>query len=105
MQIIPLAHASSLQTTLWSFQRQLVQKRAVPAVVNPVTAILPFCTSGKPLAEHTRNVISDICDSFGGVARMATSSEGQAALRGFLSETPQQAEDVIAFWQQEYMAD
>jgi hypothetical protein len=76
----------------------------VPPTINPLT-VLPFCTALAPLPEHTKNVLSDICPSIGDLARAATSKEGQEAIRHWLSGPTTQAEEVIGFWLNEYIAD
>jgi hypothetical protein len=58
------------------------------------------------MPEHTRNVLSDIFHNIRDLALAATTTDGQEEIRRWLSEpTPQQADGVIAFWSQEYVAD
>jgi hypothetical protein len=106
MPIIPLSSVLSLQATLFAYQRQLLQPRNIPTVINPATVMLPYCTESPPLPEHTLNVLSDIFRNFKQLAMAATTADGQEQIRKWLSEpTPQHAEGVIAFWLQEYVAD
>jgi hypothetical protein len=105
MPIIPLSSALSLQATLFAYHRQLLQLRDVPAVTNPSTAMLPYCTESPPLPEHTLNVLSDIFRNFKELVMAATTANGQEQIREWLgAPSPQHAEGVIAFWLQEYVA-
>jgi hypothetical protein len=103
LPILPISTASSLQPTLYAFHHQLLKSRSVPVPVDPAT-ILPYCTPCAPLPEHATNVLSDICPSLGDLARAATTKDGQETIRHWLSE-PTQAEEVIGFWLNEYIAD
>lgn len=107
--VMPLTTLTNLQSTLSSFQRQLFNSRAAEASIpqsNPVVALLPYC-SNNPLPEHARNVLSDLVHSIPDLAQAATTRDGQAALRQWFSSDsmPQVAEDVIAFWEQEFVVD
>ena len=104
MPIIPLSGIDALQVTLSAYQRQLLQSRNVPAVINPTVTLLPYCTERPPLPEHARNVLSDIFRNFRDLAMAATTRDGQQEIRKWLSDpTPEQAEGVIAFWLHEYL--
>jgi hypothetical protein len=106
MPIIPLSCPLSLQAALFAYQRQLLQPQGIPAFINPATAILPYCTDGAPLPEHTLNVLSDIFRNFKELAMAATTADGKEQIRKWLgAPSPQYAEGVIAFWLQEYVAD
>ncbi|CZT49890.1 uncharacterized protein RSE6_10792 [Rhynchosporium secalis] len=104
MPIIPLFSLSSLETALSAFQRQLAETRlsTMPAPVNPAVSLLPYCTNSPPLAEHARNVVSDICQDLSGVSHLATSVDGQSCLRNYLDEAvPGSAQAIIDFWADE----
>ncbi|KAL3424812.1 hypothetical protein PVAG01_04093 [Phlyctema vagabunda] len=106
--IFPLSSISSLQTSLQGLHRQLVQTRCapVPAPVSPLTALLPFCSTNPPIPEHSRNVLSDIVHSLPELAALATTSDGQERILGWLSGSSQNtAEDVLEFWAVEFIAD
>jgi hypothetical protein len=104
MPIIPLHSLLSLQATLFTFQRQLLKAKPPPPVINPTTTILQYCSANPPIAEHTRNILSDICHSFRELSKAATTADGQEEIRKWV-EAPAQAEDAIQFWLQEYIAD
>lgn len=113
LQIIPLPSVVALPSTLWSFARQLMAPRLTPPIVDPVTDILPYCTAGgvqqRQLPEHARNVLSDIVHSLRDLAAAATTPDGQVVLRQWLSDGTgnsrgsRVAEEVIEFWQVEYI--
>ncbi len=106
MPVIPLWSPLSLQATLFAYQRQLLQRQETPAFINPATTILPYCTDGPPVPEHTLNVLSDIFRNFKELALAATTADGKEEIRKWLgAPSPQHAEGVIAFWLQEYVAD
>ncbi|KAH6671267.1 hypothetical protein B0J14DRAFT_485144 [Halenospora varia] len=113
MPIIPLhslpsGSISFLQATLFAFQRQLVNtQKATSSLMrpaNPITTLLPYCTLNPLLAEHSRNVLRDVCHSIQGLGHAATTTDGRVALQNVL---PNQAtyEDVTGFWEQEFFAD
>lgn len=72
---------------------------------NPAATLLPYCSTNPPIPEHARNVVSDLCRSIPDVSRLATTQEGQTALRQWLSDAPAVAEDIIGFWAQEFIVD
>jgi len=107
MQILPLFGIDVLLKTLFGFQQQLVYSReALDQAQKPksVTALLPYCSTNPPIPEHLRNVLSDVCHSIPSLAQAATTQEGQAGLRQWLPETGE-AEDIIGFWEQEFVVD
>jgi hypothetical protein len=99
--MLPLSSAAALPETLYAFQHQLLQPRSLAAPANPAT-ILGSCSLNAPMAEHATNVLGDICASLRELARAATSTQGQEALRQWLGAP---AEDVIGFWLNEYIAE
>lgn len=106
MPVIPLPTVSSLTQTVFAFHRQLFQPHTPLSQINPATALLPFCSNNPPIPEHARNVLSDICHSIPELAQAATTPDGQKGLKSWLTEpSPAVAEDVIGFWEQEYIAE
>ncbi|KAE8448388.1 hypothetical protein EG329_009632 [Mollisiaceae sp. DMI_Dod_QoI] len=107
--IIPLATISTLQTTLSTFQKQLFASLSAAASMhrpNPVMTLLPYCSNNPPIPEHARNVISDLVHSIPELSQAATTQDGQIGLRQWFSDSaPQVAEDVIAFWELEFLVD
>ena len=107
MQCLPLFRVDILLKTLLAFQQQLVRTRQAthPALkLNPVTALLPYCSTNPPIPEHLRNILSDVCRSIPNLAQAATTQDGQQGLRQWLPETGE-AEDIIGFWEQEFVVD
>ncbi|KAE9381481.1 hypothetical protein N431DRAFT_476303 [Stipitochalara longipes BDJ] len=107
MQILPLFGIELLLKTLMGFQQQLVYCREASdqaKKLKSVTALLPYCSTNPPIPEHLRNVLSDVCHSITGLAQAATTQEGQEGLRQWLPETGE-AEDIIGFWEQEFVVD
>ncbi len=107
MPILPFSSLSSLPTTLFNFQRQLVATRSTGTAlrVNAVTDLLPFCTTNPPMSEHSRNILSDVCNNIPSLAQAATTREGQEGLKQWLEDAHGAADDVIAFWEQEFIVD
>ena len=106
--ILPLDSVSSLQALLFAFQRQLVQarKEASKPRANPIATLLPFCSTNPPIPEHARNIVSDVYPSIPYLAQAATTQGGQKDIRRWLSGTvPGVAEDIIGFWEQEFIAE
>lgn len=106
MPILPLSTVSSLIQTISAFHRQLFQSHTYLSTINPATALLPYCTNNPPIPEHARNVLSDICHGIPDLAQAATTTEGRRGLKSWLTEpSPAVAEDIIGFWEQEYVAE
>ncbi|KAH8603058.1 hypothetical protein B0O99DRAFT_697677 [Bisporella sp. PMI_857] len=106
--IIPLFSVASLQDALFGFQRQLIaSRRSVSApVIDPLTTLLPYCSVNTPIPEHARNVLSDICHSIADVAQAATTQDGRDTLKKWLQGPSSSiVEDIIGFWEQEYIVD
>jgi hypothetical protein len=74
--------------------------------MNPATALLPYCSNNPPIPEHARNLLSDICHSIPELSQAAMTSDGRKSLKEWLTE-PSLAivEDIIGFWEQEYIAE
>jgi hypothetical protein len=106
--ILPLAAVTSLQTLLFTFQRQLVHTRREASVprANARVTLLPFCSTNPPIPEHARNIVSDMYPNIPYLAQAATTPDGQQDLRRWLSGTTQGvAKDIIGFWEQEFIAE
>jgi len=108
MPIIPLHNISSLLPTLLGFQKQVHAARSNRMPANPLTTLLPYCSSNPPLPERVLNVLSEVCSSIPHLSQIATSRDGQQYLRDLLPESvvpghlpTQTVEDIIEFWQQE----
>jgi len=101
--IIPLFSVSTLQSTLFGFQRQLVVGRksaaSTPRSDSRIT-LLPYCSVNTPIPEHDRNVLSELYHSIPEVAQAATTREGQEALKEWL-DGPLLAASVVGFWEEE----
>jgi len=107
MPILPLFELDMLQKTLCAFQQQLVNTRqATPSApqINPLAGLLPYCSTNLPMPEHARNILSDVCQSIPLLAQAATTNDGQQLLRQWLPSTGE-AEDIIGFWEQEFVVD
>jgi hypothetical protein len=107
MPILPLSEVDMLPKTLVGFQQELVNTRKATASapqINPLPSLLPYCSTNPPIAEHVRNVVSDICPSVPLLAQAATTKDGQQLLRQWLPATGE-AEDIIGFWEQEFVVD
>jgi hypothetical protein len=106
MPILPLFATSSLLQTISTFHRQLFQSHTPLPALNPATALLPYCSNNPPMPEHARNVLSDICQNIPQLSQAATTRDGKVALRRYLTDpSAAVAEDVIGFWEQEYIAE
>jgi hypothetical protein len=106
MPTIPLFSLRTLQETLFKFQRQLLATRKETQIhrANSVITLLPYCSLNPPIPEHSKNLLSEVCHSMADLAQVATSQEGQEYVKKLLSEPNSAvAEDVIGFWEQEFM--
>jgi hypothetical protein len=107
MPILPLFEIGILPKTLLTFQQQLVTTRKASASapqINPLTSLLAYCSTNPPIPEPVRNVLSDVCKSIPLLAQAATMKDGQEMLRHWLPCT-EEAEDIMGFWEQEFVVD
>jgi hypothetical protein len=107
MQVLPLFGVDTLLKTIIGFQQQLVYTREAvdPAPkLNSEIALLPYCSTNPPIPEELRNILSDVCHSMTGLAQAATTQDGQQGLRNWLPNTGR-VEDIIGFWEQEFVID
>jgi hypothetical protein len=107
MTVLPLFEIGMLPKMLLTFQQQLATTRKATASVpqiNPLTSLLAYCSTNPPIPEHVRNILSDVCKSVPLLAQAATTKDGQELLRHWLPCTGE-AEDVIGFWEQEFVVD
>lgn len=74
----------------------MLQAKPLVAPVPPVT-ILPHCSAGAQLHEHTKNVLSDIFHGFSELAVAATTADGQNTIIKYVPDKGQ-AEEAIQFW-------
>ena len=108
MPIIPLFSLRSLQDTLFKFQRQLIaiKKEIQIPQAKPAITLLPYCSLNPPIPEHPKNLLSDVCHTVGELAQATTTRDGQAYIRNLVSETNSAvAEDIIGFWEQEFLVE
>jgi len=101
--IIPLSSVSSLQATLFGFQRQLVvARRSAESIAkgDPRVALLPYCSVDAPIPGHDRNILSEIYHSIPEIAQAATTREGKEALKKWV-EDPLVVENLVKFWEEE----
>jgi hypothetical protein len=105
--IVPLHSVLTLQSTLVGFQKQIIQtqKSTTPPNIDPRTSLLPFCSIGGCIPEHPRNILSEMCHSIPELAQAASTKDGKDVLEQWFSGVPQFMEDIVGFWEQEYVAD
>jgi hypothetical protein len=102
--IIPVFALSSLEKTLENFLPHPAEPpKSSPSLnINPTVALLPYCTIKPPVPDHQQNQLMENCHSIADLAQVATTAEGQDWLRMVSEPSRQVAEDMIAFWEQEY---
>ncbi|PQE11634.1 OPA3 family protein [Rutstroemia sp. NJR-2017a WRK4] len=99
MPLLPLHSIEQLLPTIQIFHKRLLSP-GVQRTVNTQFELLPSCTIGTAMTEHTRNILSDICHSIPDLVHAASSPDGQAKLRQWLSDSKdsgQAADEVIDF--------
>lgn len=102
--LIPLVKLSSLPATLSSFQTQIIRQQAQSVPRSSAISVLPYCSSNPPLPEHTRNVLSDVCQNFKELTKAVTTADGKAALGEWL-ENPVIVGQIVDFWLEEYFVE
>lgn len=104
MPIIPLHDVDALSTTLLTFHRHSSLARPSSGAPNPVTTLLPYCTTSQAaLPERSVWALTDLVKSIPDLAQAATTQEGQAVIRDVMSDNNHDAERVIEFWQHEVL--
>jgi hypothetical protein len=103
ISIIPLNSLRALPTTLFVYQRQMLRAKTISAPIAPLS-VLPYCSSGSQLHEHTKNVLSDMYHGFSELAVAATTTDGQNAIKEYLPDRGQ-SEEAIRFWLYEYIVE
>ncbi|CAG8950344.1 hypothetical protein HYFRA_00006837 [Hymenoscyphus fraxineus] len=105
INIIPLHSVSSLSVTIGKFWQQIAAspRSQSTATANPATVLLPYCSLKPPIQEHLRNIITENVHRIGDLSELATTREGKEALRELLPETGTDADDIIGFWEQEFV--
>lgn len=102
MPIIPLLSPMEFTSTVMAFHHQLTTNEAPAKRVDAVRSLLPHCSYMHSLPEHTVNILSDITADFKDLIRKATTTNGKHHLRDHLGDD---AENLIHFWQDEYMVE
>ncbi|KAI9698504.1 MAG: hypothetical protein M1836_004085 [Candelina mexicana] len=91
-----------------------ISKTASPSVppLNTAEALLPHCTTSAPyelLSGHSTNVLTDICSALGDLAAAAGTDEGKMQIKEYLEDGQERgntdAEGVIHFWEEEWIAE
>ncbi|KAK8125491.1 uncharacterized protein PG998_001250 [Apiospora kogelbergensis] len=99
MPIITISSLDAMPTTLSAFHRQLFTagggKKAPPAL-----SLLPYCSGGERLSEHTVNILGEITTGMKDLSAKATSAQGQQQLVEYLDA---EAEQAINFWKGEFI--
>lgn len=105
INIIPLHSISALQNTIAKFWQQLAAPPPSRATntPNPAVVLLPYCSLSPPIPEHQRNIICEKIHRLADLSECSTTKEGREALRDLLEEMGGVAEEMIEFWEQEFM--
>ncbi|KAK6842413.1 hypothetical protein PG990_005644 [Apiospora arundinis] len=101
MPIIPVSSLDTLPATLLAFNRQLSTTSGNIKATQSLSSVLPYCSSGERLSEHTVNVLGEITTGMKDLCTKATSAEGRKQLAGYLDA---EADQVIKFWEGEFIA-
>lgn len=104
MPILPLHALDALSSILTGFQRNHFTTRGTPVALNPAITLLPYCVIQAPsLPEKAVFRLSDACGSIDSLRKAAMTEDGKILLRDVLSEFGHVAENIIAFWEDDFM--
>ncbi|KAI0482898.1 hypothetical protein GGR56DRAFT_213477 [Xylariaceae sp. FL0804] len=102
MPIIPVDSVAAAEATLAAYHRQLVTGGHAAPAPSPVHSLLPYCSDGQPLSEHTVHVLTDITSSLADMLDKISDAGSRSELAGYLEH---HAESISSFWSEEYLAE
>ncbi|KAI1118920.1 hypothetical protein F5Y14DRAFT_184692 [Nemania sp. NC0429] len=104
LPIIPVESVVAMPASLEALRRQLVCPVASsPKALSPTTCLLPFCSDGTPLADHTVNLITDTTSGFRNlVAKLSSDTVFESEIAPLLGDD---AHTLRRFWTGEYLVD
>ena len=104
--LVPLHALSSFTTTVQTLHRSLHIRPQARSLPNPLTTLLPYCSTRPPIPRSPLNVLSEVCSGVAGLADMATTDSGRAALRDVCPAGEEGVvEELVEFWGVEIIAD
>ena len=107
IHLIPLNSTLSLPATLTAFHQHLLNKKPSKpktSVKEQRSILSTSSITGKPLKQHTVNVLTDVCHGFQELAEWSTSKDGQKAIREYLPDKDELA-NALGFWNEEWIAE
>ncbi|KAI1356311.1 hypothetical protein F5Y01DRAFT_75226 [Xylaria sp. FL0043] len=103
LPIIPVDSVAAVPARLAAIQSQLPSSAANRKLPSPASHLLPFCSDGVPLAEHTVNILTDTTSGFGDlVDKLSTNAVFESEIGQLLGDD---AEKLKNFWADNYLVD
>lgn len=96
LPIIPVESVAAVPATLATIQQKLNPLLANRKAAEPSSNLLPSCSDGKPLEDHSVNVITDLTAGFGDLLdKLASNAVFEATLTDLIGED---ADRLKRFW-------
>ncbi|KAI1279943.1 hypothetical protein F5Y07DRAFT_396534 [Xylaria sp. FL0933] len=103
LPIIPVDSVAAVPARLAAIQSQLPSSAANRKLPSPASHLLPFCSDGVPLAEHTVNILTDTTSGFGDlVDKLSTNDVFESEIGQLLGDD---AEKLGNFWADDHLVD
>ncbi|KAI0409465.1 hypothetical protein F4802DRAFT_593113 [Xylaria palmicola] len=101
LPIIPVESAAAVAASLATLQRQLASPAANQKNPSPASSLLPFCSDGEPLADHTVNVLTDTTSGLRDLlGKVSSSAEFESEIAPLLGRD---AEKMRRFWAEDHL--
>ncbi|KAI0974264.1 hypothetical protein F4678DRAFT_458229 [Xylaria arbuscula] len=103
LPIIPINSVAAVPGTLVTIQSRLPSPTANRKPPSPASHLLPFCSDGVPLAEHTVNILTDTTSGFSDLLeKLSSSAEFESEIVQLLGND---ADKFLNFWANDYLVD
>ncbi|KAI1190937.1 hypothetical protein F5B17DRAFT_7928 [Nemania serpens] len=103
LPVIPVESVDAVPASLEALKRQLGCPVVSPKLPSPTTSLLPFCSYGTPLADHTVNLITDTTSGFRDlISKISSNTLFDSEIAPLLGED---AHKLRKFWTGDYLID
>ncbi|KAI0911812.1 hypothetical protein F4823DRAFT_584291 [Ustulina deusta] len=103
LPIIPVDSVAAVPASLVTIQSQLPSPAPDRKPPSPATHLLPFCSDGVPLAEHTVNILTDTTSGFSDLLdKLSSNPVFESEIAQLLGDD---ADKLRSFWADDYLVD
>ncbi|KAI0428824.1 hypothetical protein F5Y09DRAFT_277690 [Xylaria sp. FL1042] len=103
LPVIPVDSVAAVPASLVAIQSQLPSRAANRKPPSPASQLLPFCSDGVPLAEHTVNILTDTTSGFRDLLnKLSSNAMFESEIAQLLGDD---ADKLRNFWAEDYLVD